>query len=147
MTGIVKLSTAKLWDLFEGRSKAVLADRLPLLGDDVVEIESVVIDLYARCKAAVREPPHAVGVADRFHIEASPPKPSAMSELDANDRSVATEAAKVTRSTRCAESRLCGLMFPRFAAPRNATTANSWAGVPWCGGSAGRGPPVRWAIA
>ncbi len=70
MTGLVNLSTAKLWDLFEGRSRKVLADRLRLLGDDVVEIESVVIDPYTRYKAAVRElAPHAVRVADRFHIE------------------------------------------------------------------------------
>ncbi len=44
MTGLVDLDSGKLWDLFEGRSKAVLADRLRLLGDDVVEIHSVVID-------------------------------------------------------------------------------------------------------
>ncbi len=70
MTGIVNLSTGKLWDLFEGRSRKVLADRLRLLGDDVVEIESVVIDPYARYKAAVGElAPHTVRVADRFHIE------------------------------------------------------------------------------
>lgn len=70
MTGLVDLDTGRLWDLFEGRSKALLAERLRLLGDDVVEIESVVIDPYAGYKAAVRElAPHAVRVADRFHIE------------------------------------------------------------------------------
>jgi transposase len=70
MTGIVDLSTGKLWDLFEGRSKTVLADRLRRLGDDVDEIESVVIDPFAGYRAAVRElAPQAVRVADRFHIE------------------------------------------------------------------------------
>jgi transposase len=70
MTGLVNLDTGRLWDLFEGRSKAVLAERLRLLGNDVVAIETVVIDPYAGYKAAVRElAPGAVRVADRFHIE------------------------------------------------------------------------------
>lgn len=70
MTGLVDLGSGRLWDLFEGRSKAVLAERLRLLGDDVVAIESVVIDPYAGYKAAVRElAPAAVRVADRLHIE------------------------------------------------------------------------------
>jgi transposase len=70
MSGLVDLDTGRLWDLFEGRSKAVLAERLRLLGDNVVEIESVVIDPYAGYNAAVRElAPHAVRAADRFHIE------------------------------------------------------------------------------
>jgi transposase len=70
MTGLVNLDTGRLWDLIEGRSKAVLAERLRLLGDAVVEIVEVVIDPYAGYKAAVRElAPHAVRVADRFHIE------------------------------------------------------------------------------
>lgn len=70
MTGLVNLDTGRLWDLFEGRSKAVLAERLRLLGGDVVAIESVVIDPYAGYKAAVRDlAAGAVRVADRFHIE------------------------------------------------------------------------------
>jgi transposase len=70
MTGLVDLDTGRLWDVVEGRSKAVLVHRLRLLGDDVMAIESVVIDPYAGYKAAVRDlAPHAVRVADRFHIE------------------------------------------------------------------------------
>lgn len=44
MTGLVNLDTGRLWYLFEGRSKKVSAQRLRLLGDDVVDIESVVIE-------------------------------------------------------------------------------------------------------
>ena len=33
MTGIVDLENSRMWDMFEGRSKAALADRLRLLGD------------------------------------------------------------------------------------------------------------------
>ena len=70
MTGIVDLETSRLWDIFEGRSKAALANRLRLLGDAASAIEAVVIDPFAPYRAAVRELlPHAVHVADRFHIE------------------------------------------------------------------------------
>ena len=70
MTGIVDLETSRLWDIFEGRSKAALADRLRALGDAAAAIEAVVIDPFAPYRAAVRELlPHAVHVADRFHIE------------------------------------------------------------------------------
>ena len=70
MTGIVDLETSRLWDMFEGRSKAALADRLRLLGDAASVIEAVVIDPFAPYRAAVRELlPHAVHAADRFHIE------------------------------------------------------------------------------
>ena len=56
--------------MFEGRSKAALANRLRLLGDAASAIEAVVIDPFAPYRAAVRELlPHAVHVADRFHIE------------------------------------------------------------------------------
>jgi len=51
-------------------SSAPQAQRLRLLGDDVVEIESVVIDPFAGYKSAVTElAPQAVRVADRFRIE------------------------------------------------------------------------------
>ena len=70
MTGLIDLDTGRLWDLVEGRSKAVLANRLRALGPAVGLIEHVVIDPYAGYKAAVRElAPDAVRVADRFHIE------------------------------------------------------------------------------
>ena len=70
MTGIVDLENSRMWDMFEGRSKAALADRLRLLGDAAAAIEAVVIDPFAPYRAAVRELlPHAVHVADRFHIE------------------------------------------------------------------------------
>ena len=70
MTGIVDLETSRLWDIFEGRSKAALANRLRTLGDAASAIEAVVIDPFAPYRAAVRELlPHAVHVADRFHIE------------------------------------------------------------------------------
>ena len=52
------------------RSKAALANRLRTLGDAASAIEAVVIDPFAPYRAAVRELlPHAVHVADRFHIE------------------------------------------------------------------------------
>lgn len=70
MTGLVDLGTGRLWDLVEGRSKAVLADRLRAVGRDVRRIEVVVIDPYAGYKTAVRElAPKATRVADRFHVE------------------------------------------------------------------------------
>ena len=70
MTGITDLETSRLWDIFEGRSKAALAGRLRALGDDAAAVEAVVIDPFAPYRAAVRELlPHAVHVADRFHIE------------------------------------------------------------------------------
>ena len=70
MTGLIDLDTGRLWDLVEGRSKAVLAARLRAVGPAVGLIEHVVIDPYAGYKAAVRElAPDAVRVADRFHIE------------------------------------------------------------------------------
>ena len=70
MTGLIDLDTGRLWDLVEGRSKAVLAARLRALGPAVGLIEHVVIDPYAGYKAAVRElAPNAMRVADRFHIE------------------------------------------------------------------------------
>ena len=68
MTGIVDLETSRLWDMFEGRSKAALANRLRALGDAASAIEAVVIDPFAPYRAAVRELlPHAVHVADRLH--------------------------------------------------------------------------------
>ena len=70
MTGIVDLETSRMWDMFEGRSKAALADRLRLLGEAASVIEAVVIDPFAPYRAAIRELlPDAVHVADRFHIE------------------------------------------------------------------------------
>ena len=70
MTGIVDLETSRMWDMFEGRSKAAPANRLRTLGDAAAAIEAVVIDPFAPYRAAVRELlPHAVHVADRFHIE------------------------------------------------------------------------------
>ena len=64
------LETSRLWNMFEGRSKAALANRLRALSDDASAIEAVVIDPFAPYRAAVRELlPHAVHVADRFHIE------------------------------------------------------------------------------
>ena len=70
MTGLVDLDTSRLWDLIEGRSKKALAARLEALGEQVAEIEAVVIDPYAGYKAAVRDlAPHAVRVADRFHVQ------------------------------------------------------------------------------
>ena len=70
MTGLVDLDTSRLWDLIEGRSKKVLVARLEALGEQVGEIEAVVIDPYAGYKAAVRDlAPGAVRVADRFHMQ------------------------------------------------------------------------------
>ena len=70
MTGLVDLDRSALWDFIEGRSKKVLVDRLDALGEDVNAIEAVVIDPFAGYKAAVRDKaPHAVRVADRFHME------------------------------------------------------------------------------
>ena len=70
MTGITDLETSRLWDIFEGRSKAALAGRLRVLGDAAAAVEAVVIDPFAPYRAAVRELlPHAVHVADRFHVE------------------------------------------------------------------------------
>ena len=70
MTGLVDLDTSRLWDLIEGRSKKALVERLEALGEQVREIETVVIDPYAGYKAAVRDlAPGAVRVADRFHIQ------------------------------------------------------------------------------
>lgn len=70
MTGLVDLDTSRLWDLIEGRSKKALLGRLEALGEQVREIEAVVIDPYAGYKAAVRDlAPHAVRVADRFHMQ------------------------------------------------------------------------------
>ena len=70
MTGLVDLDTSRLWDLIEGRSKKALVERLRLLGEQVRNIEAVVIDPYAGYKAAVGDlAPHAVRVADWFHIQ------------------------------------------------------------------------------
>ena len=70
MTGLVDLDTSRLWDLIEGRSKKALVARLETLGEQVREIEAVVIDPYAGYKAAVRDlAPGAVRVADRFHMQ------------------------------------------------------------------------------
>ena len=70
MTGLVDLDTSRLWDLIEGRSKKALVSRLEALGEEVRAIEAVVIDPYAGYKAAVRDlAPHAVRVADRFHMQ------------------------------------------------------------------------------
>ena len=70
MTGLVDLDTSRLWDLIEGRSKKALVARLEALGEQVGEIEAVVIDPYAGYKAAVRDlAPQATRVADRFHIQ------------------------------------------------------------------------------
>ena len=70
MTGLVDLEVSRLWDLIEGRSKKALVARLEALGEQVTEIEAVVIDPYAGYKAAVRDlAPGAVRVADRFHIQ------------------------------------------------------------------------------
>ena len=45
MTGIVDLETSRLWDIFEGRSKAALANRLRLEAaldaDDTLDLKSV----------------------------------------------------------------------------------------------------------
>ena len=46
MTGLIDLDTGRLWDLVEGRSKAVLANRLRALGPAVGLIEHVVIGLF-----------------------------------------------------------------------------------------------------
>ena len=68
-TGLVDLSSGRLWDLLEGRSKAVVVDRLAELGADVERIGDVVIDPFAGYKAAARElVPHARRTADKFHI-------------------------------------------------------------------------------
>ena len=70
MTGLVDLDTSRLWHLIEGRSKKALVARLEALGEEVRSIEAVVIDPYAGYKAAVRDlAPHAVWVADRFHMQ------------------------------------------------------------------------------
>ncbi len=69
ITGLVNPPTTELWDLFEGRSKAVLADRLRQLGGHVVKTESVVIDPYPADNTRCVSSPHAIGVAARFHIE------------------------------------------------------------------------------
>jgi transposase len=68
-TGLVNLDTGRLWDLVEGRSKKVVADRLAALGVDVEAIVDVVIDPFAGYKAAVRlQAPKARRTADKFHI-------------------------------------------------------------------------------
>ena len=68
-TGLVDLSSGRLWDLLEGRSKAVVAGRLAELGADAERISDVVIDPFAGYKAAARElVPHARRTADKFHI-------------------------------------------------------------------------------
>ena len=68
-TGLVDLSSGRLWDLLEGRSKAVVAQRLAELGADAERIGDVVIDPFAGYKAAARElVPHARRTADKFHI-------------------------------------------------------------------------------
>ena len=70
MTSIVDLDTSRLFDIFEGRSKKALAERLRALGADAGLVEAVVIDPFAGYKAAAREHlPKAVRVADRFHIQ------------------------------------------------------------------------------
>lgn len=69
-TGLVDLSTGRLWDLVEGRSKAVVVERLEQLDRAVLEsIGDVVIDPFAGYKAALRDTiPHARRTADRFHV-------------------------------------------------------------------------------
>jgi transposase len=68
-TGLVDLSSGRLWDLLEGRSKAVVVGRLAELGSDAERIADVVIDPFAGYKAAARElVPHARRTADKFHI-------------------------------------------------------------------------------
>lgn len=69
-TGLVDLSTGRLWDLVAGRSKAVVVDRLEQLDDAALTLVSdVVIDPFAGYKAAVRDTiPHARRTADRFHV-------------------------------------------------------------------------------
>jgi transposase len=68
-TGLVDLSSGRLWDLLEGRSKAVVTQRLAELGTDAERIGDVVIDPFAGYKAAARElVPHARRTADKFHI-------------------------------------------------------------------------------
>jgi transposase len=68
-TGLVDLSSGRLWDLLEGRSKAVVVGRLAELGADAALIADVVIDPFAGYKAAARElVPHARRTADKFHI-------------------------------------------------------------------------------
>jgi transposase len=46
-TGLVDLSSGRMWDLLEGRSKAVVAERLAELGPDADVIGDVVIDPFA----------------------------------------------------------------------------------------------------
>jgi transposase len=68
-TGLVDLSSGRLWDLLEGRSKAVVVERFAELGTDAELIADVVIDPFAGYKAAARElVPHARRTADKFHI-------------------------------------------------------------------------------
>jgi transposase len=68
-TGLVDLSSGRLWDLLEGRSKAVVVERFQELGADIERIGDVVIDPFAGYKAAARElVPHARRTADKFHI-------------------------------------------------------------------------------
>jgi transposase len=69
-TGLVDLSTGRLWDLVEGRSKTVVVERLSRLDTaGLAAIGDVVIDPFAGYRAAVRElVPHARRTADRFHI-------------------------------------------------------------------------------
>jgi transposase len=68
-TGLVDLSSGRLWDLLEGRSKAVVVQRLHELGADAERIGDVVIDPFAGYKAAARQlVPHARRTADKFHI-------------------------------------------------------------------------------
>ncbi len=97
----MNLPTAKLWDLFEGRSKAVLADRLRQLSDHVVKIESVVIDPYVADNTAVRElTPMRSGWRPGSTSNDWQPKLSPMCGPAANKTSPVTEAGAVTRSAR-----------------------------------------------